>query len=103
MTEPDPAKPPAPQSGDPAHPAGTAPPVRAGMFLLELMPVPVSDIDRSKAYYSERLGFHADVDVHLDASAHALADIARERIAAAYRQPSAGATWVRMLSMTWAL
>ena len=33
------------------------------MFLLELVPVPVSDIDRAKAYYSERLGFHVDVDV----------------------------------------
>ena len=65
--------------------------MRAGTFLLELMPVPVSDIDRSKAYYSERLGFHADVDVRP-------ADCQP-----AYRQPSAGATWVRMLSMTWAL
>jgi catechol 2,3-dioxygenase-like lactoylglutathione lyase family enzyme len=33
------------------------------MFLLELVPVPISDIDRAKAYYSERLGFHVDVDV----------------------------------------
>ncbi len=63
MTEPDPNEPPATQSEDPANPAGTAPPVRSGMFLLELVPVPVSDIDRAKAYYSERLGFHVDVDV----------------------------------------
>jgi catechol 2,3-dioxygenase-like lactoylglutathione lyase family enzyme len=63
MTEPDPDEPPVTQSGDPAHPAGTPPPVRAGMFLLELVPVPVSDIDRAKAYYAERLGFHVDVDV----------------------------------------
>jgi catechol 2,3-dioxygenase-like lactoylglutathione lyase family enzyme len=63
MTEPDPDEPPVTQSGDPAHPAGTPPPVRAGMFLLELVPVPVSDIDRARAYYSERLGFHVDVDV----------------------------------------
>jgi catechol 2,3-dioxygenase-like lactoylglutathione lyase family enzyme len=63
MTEPDPAGPPAPQSGDPASPASAAPPVRAGMFLLELVPVPVSDVDRAKAFYSERLGFHVDVDV----------------------------------------
>ncbi len=48
MTEPDPGEPPATQSEDPAHPAGTAPPVRSGMFLLELVPVPVSDIDRAK-------------------------------------------------------
>jgi catechol 2,3-dioxygenase-like lactoylglutathione lyase family enzyme len=63
MTEPDPDELPATQSEDPANPAGTAPPVRSGMFLLELVPVPISDIDRAKAYYSERLGFHVDVDV----------------------------------------
>jgi predicted enzyme related to lactoylglutathione lyase len=30
---------------------------------LELIPVPVTDIDRSKAFYAERLGFAVDVDV----------------------------------------
>jgi predicted enzyme related to lactoylglutathione lyase len=30
---------------------------------LELVPVPVSDIDRAKAFYVERLGFAEDVDV----------------------------------------
>lgn len=30
---------------------------------LELVPVPVSDIDRSKAFYVEQLGFNADHDV----------------------------------------
>ncbi|GAA3161308.1 VOC family protein [Planomonospora alba] len=45
----------------PADPA--APPVRPGMFLLELVPVPVTDIDRAKAFYADRLGFHVDVDV----------------------------------------
>ena len=43
--------------------AGATLPVRPGMFLLELVPVPVADIDRAKAFYSERLGFHVDVDV----------------------------------------
>ncbi|MFB4296421.1 VOC family protein [Actinomadura sp. NTSP31] len=38
------------------------PPVRPGMFLLELVPVPVGDIDRAKAFYTG-LGFNADVDV----------------------------------------
>jgi catechol 2,3-dioxygenase-like lactoylglutathione lyase family enzyme len=38
------------------------PPVHPGMFLLELVPVPVSDIDRAKDFYTG-LGFHADVDV----------------------------------------
>ncbi|OXM55020.1 VOC family protein [Amycolatopsis alba] len=40
-----------------------APPVPPGTFLLELVPVPVSDIDRAKEFYTERLGFHLDVDV----------------------------------------
>ena len=29
---------------------------------LEAIPVPVSDVDRAKAFYTERLGFHLDVD-----------------------------------------
>jgi predicted enzyme related to lactoylglutathione lyase len=33
------------------------------MFLLELVPVPVTDIDRAKHFYAECLGFHVDVDV----------------------------------------
>ena len=42
MTEPHPGEPPATQSEDPANPAAAASPVRSGMFLLELVPVPVS-------------------------------------------------------------
>lgn len=30
---------------------------------LELVPMPVADVDRAKAFYSERLGFNLDVDV----------------------------------------
>ena len=30
---------------------------------LELVPLPVSDIDRAKAFYVEQVGFHADHDV----------------------------------------
>jgi predicted enzyme related to lactoylglutathione lyase len=30
---------------------------------LELVPVPVADVDRAKAFYVEKLGFAADVDV----------------------------------------
>jgi predicted enzyme related to lactoylglutathione lyase len=30
---------------------------------LELVPVPVADVDRAKEFYVERLGFTADVDV----------------------------------------
>ena len=31
-------------------------------FRLELVAVPVSDVDRAKAFYTERAGFHADHD-----------------------------------------
>ena len=31
-------------------------------FTLELVVVPVSDVDRAKTFYSERCGFHVDVD-----------------------------------------
>ena len=30
---------------------------------LELVPVPVSDVDRSKAFYVEKVGFNLDLDV----------------------------------------
>jgi len=30
---------------------------------LELVPVPVSDVDRAKAFYVEKVGFHSDLDV----------------------------------------
>jgi catechol 2,3-dioxygenase-like lactoylglutathione lyase family enzyme len=30
---------------------------------LELVPIPVSDVDRAKAFYAEQLGFHIDLDV----------------------------------------
>jgi len=30
---------------------------------LELVPIPVADVDRAKAFYTERLGFTEDVDV----------------------------------------
>lgn len=32
-------------------------------FKLELIPVPVSDVDQAKAFYSERVGFNVDNDV----------------------------------------
>src|SRR5947209_10179063 len=31
-------------------------------YKLELVPVPVSDVDRAKSFYTEKAGFHADVD-----------------------------------------
>ncbi len=30
---------------------------------LELVAVPVTDVDRAKAFYTEKIGFHADYDV----------------------------------------
>jgi len=30
---------------------------------LELVPLPVSDVDRAKAFYTEKVGFHLDHDV----------------------------------------
>ena len=30
---------------------------------LELVPIPVADVDRAKAFYADRLGFTADIDV----------------------------------------
>jgi len=41
----------------------TAPLVQPGAFLLELVPVPVTDLERAKTFYSEKAGFHVDVDV----------------------------------------
>jgi len=39
------------------------PAVQPGALLLELVLVPVSDIDRAKAFYTQQVGFTADVDV----------------------------------------
>lgn len=32
-------------------------------FKLELVPIPVADVDRAKAFYADRLGFTVDLDV----------------------------------------
>ena len=40
------------------------PPVPPGALLLELVPVPVTDIERAKVFYRDRLGFRLDVDVN---------------------------------------
>ena len=32
---------------------------------LEVVPVPVSDVDRAKAFYVEQMGFHEDIDARL--------------------------------------
>lgn len=39
------------------------PPVPQGALLLELVPLPVADIDRSIAFYRDDVGFRLDVDV----------------------------------------
>jgi catechol 2,3-dioxygenase-like lactoylglutathione lyase family enzyme len=33
---------------------------------LELIPLPVSDVDRTKAFYAEKVGFNVDLDVNAD-------------------------------------
>jgi catechol 2,3-dioxygenase-like lactoylglutathione lyase family enzyme len=43
--------------------ANPTPAVRPGSLLLELVMVPVSDIDRAKAFYVDQAGFTDDVDV----------------------------------------
>jgi catechol 2,3-dioxygenase-like lactoylglutathione lyase family enzyme len=35
-------------------------------FRLEVVQVPVSDVDRAKSFYTENVGFHADHDTQLD-------------------------------------
>jgi hypothetical protein len=40
------------------------PPVPPGMLLLEPVPVPVTDIERAKAFYQDQLGYRSDVDVN---------------------------------------
>jgi predicted enzyme related to lactoylglutathione lyase len=57
-----------PSTEIPAHASEVAsnpdhPPVPPGALLLELIPVPVTDIERAKTFYAERLGFRLDVDV----------------------------------------
>jgi catechol 2,3-dioxygenase-like lactoylglutathione lyase family enzyme len=34
-------------------------------FKLELVPVPVSDVDRAKAFYTEKVGFREEVDTQV--------------------------------------
>ncbi|WP_427884882.1 VOC family protein [Kribbella sp. GL6] len=43
---------------DPAHPV-----VQPGAYLLELIPMPVADVDRAKAFYVDQAGFVCDVDI----------------------------------------
>jgi hypothetical protein len=33
---------------------------------LELVPIPVSDVDRAKVFYAEKVGFNVDLDVNAD-------------------------------------
>jgi len=37
--------------------------VTPGAYLLELIPIPVADVDRAKAFYTDQAGFVCDVDV----------------------------------------
>jgi len=50
-------------SGDTAT---ASPPVRAGEMRLEVVVVPVSDVDRAKSFYHERLGWRLDADLSVE-------------------------------------
>ncbi|WP_217183664.1 VOC family protein [Streptomyces sp. AC495_CC817] len=50
-----------PENTEPQEPVN--PPVPPGALLLELVPVPVADVERAKIFYRDRLGFRLDVDV----------------------------------------
>lgn len=38
------------------------------LFRLEMVTVPVADVDRAKAFYVEQLGFTVEQDVRIDAT-----------------------------------
>ena len=62
-------------------------------FKLELIAVPVSDVDRAKAFYVDQAGFNADHDQWStrtcgSSSSHRLAPRARSRSGPASRRPS---------------
>jgi predicted enzyme related to lactoylglutathione lyase len=46
--------------------ATATPPVRAGEMRLEVVVVPVSDVDRAKSFYHERLGWRLDADLAVE-------------------------------------
>jgi catechol 2,3-dioxygenase-like lactoylglutathione lyase family enzyme len=43
-----------------------SPPVRPGEMRLEVVVVPVSDVDRAKSFYHERLGWRLDADLAVE-------------------------------------
>ncbi|KAF0845224.1 VOC family protein [Nocardia caishijiensis] len=53
-----------PTPGNEIPPGSGNPTVPPGALLLELVPVPVTDIERAKAFYQDQLGFRLDVDVN---------------------------------------
>ena len=49
------------------HPVQRSKGAEANMDMkLELVPVPVTDVDRAKAFYAEKVGFDVDLDVNAD-------------------------------------
>jgi catechol 2,3-dioxygenase-like lactoylglutathione lyase family enzyme len=40
--------------------------IRIMDWKLELVAIPVSDVDRAKAFYAEKVGFNVDLDVNAD-------------------------------------
>jgi len=74
-------------------------PVGAGVF--EALASPVSSVQPGDAFTEATAAANRAISgSHQVPGAGASGGVSQP---AAYRQPSAGATWVRMLSMTWAL
>lgn len=48
-----------------SHSLGQTCPLGLADFRLEVVQVPVSDVDRAKSFYAEKVGFHADHDTRL--------------------------------------
>ena len=61
-------------------------------FKLELVAVPVSDVDRAKQFYTEQVGFNADHDHQINEN---LRFVQLTGLARPVRSPSGPASWIR--------
>ena len=62
-------------------------------WTLEVVVVPVSDIDRAKEFYADRLGFNVDHDTEIDASLATLRHPFRPRCVVVDGNPLSGERW----------
>ena len=65
---------------------------------LELVPVPVTDVDRARAFYAEKVGFDVDLDVNADTDPR-VSDETRvvqlTPLVRPARSPSGSGSWTR--------